>query len=216
MSNQPAVRSTRSYATLAAAIVVAAVIVSATLLATLVGAFTFTKTVPETVTTIETTTLTMTLAETSTSTTRTCTLVTPDFQHCPLPLGFTDSINDGEWNYTVMLNSTSVERGQTIHLVASLTKVGNGNITIDNFVEPFINPVVYSSNGTELWSWNPPEATYSNLVFPGGQTITQSMDIPALLFQAGYNYQLTVVPDFMTIENNMTTMTLQFAVTTAL
>ncbi len=142
-------------------------------------------------------------------------MVNPDFQYCPLPLGFTDSIEGGAWNYTVTVNSTSVERGQTIQLVARLTNCENcGNITIGNFVEPFIDPVVYSTNGTMLWSWNPTETTYSNFVFPGGQTITQTVDIPTLSFQAGYNYQLTVVPAFVTIgEGNVNTVTLQFSVT---
>ena len=212
MTNQPSVRSNRSYLTVAAAIVIAAVLISATIFATLGSSSTSTKTVPETTTITETSTLTSTstktvpetttITETSTltsvlsntSTTRTIQTCTDipnlSFMYCgsnPLRISEEFEASSGEWNFTVSINSSSVARGHPIQLIASLTNIGP-NETVKEFIQPFINPEVYAANGSELWQWNPPQTTSPNTTFPSGQTISQSMVIPTSQLHSGQTY----------------------------
>ena len=55
----------------------------------------------------------------------------------------------GSWNFTASISSNSVNRGETILLTTSLTNIGQ-NETISNYVEPYINPAVYTLNGTSM------------------------------------------------------------------
>jgi hypothetical protein len=225
MANPLPARSTRSYATLAVAIVVAAVIIAATLFATLGGAST--KTLPETITTTETSTLTPVLSSTSnTSTTKTIQTCTDipnlGFLYCSSnPLRITEEFGDASasWNFTMSINSTSVTPGHALLLEASLTNtnVEGSNATISEFIVPFINPEVYAASGTVLWQWNPPQTTSTNAAFPGGQTISQSLDIPTSELQAGQTYFLKVIPLTISLpppQNNLSD-TFQFVTTGA-
>jgi hypothetical protein len=224
MTNPLPARGTRSYKTLAAAIVVAAIITSATLFATLGSASKFTKTVPETVATTETSTLTPLISNTSsTKTTQTCTdIPNLGFLYCSSnPLRITEEFGDASasWNFTVSINSTWVTPNHPLLLEASLTNtdVEGSNATISEFIEPFINPEVYNTNGTILWQWNPQQTTSTDVTFPGGQTISQSLDIPTAQLQAGQAYFLKVIPLSISLPTPQSNLadTFQFSVGTA-
>ena len=124
------------------------------------------------------------------------------------------SIASGIWNFTVSINTNSPGQGQSVQLVAELTNIGSTNETITNFVEPYINPEVYTTNGTAVWAWDPPEVTWSTWTIPSGQTLMQTVNIPTSQLSAGQAYSIILVP--LTIPStpphiNMT-ITMQFSV----
>ncbi len=200
----------RRYTILAGAILIAAALVSASLLVALGGTSTVTNT------TTETATSTTTILSTSTSTTRTCTLNGPDVIFCITPLRVTEAFDlpSGTWNLTASINSSSVQQGHSVRLSATLTNQGS-NETIPEFVEPLFNPAVFAMNGTLVWQLNPPQSTSSNVLFPSGQTISQTMNIPTSKLEAGQTYSLVVVPLNITVASpgNVTLTAFQFCVT---
>ena len=123
---------------------------------------------------------------------------------CPSPCG--------SWNFTVTINSSSVIRGQTIELSAVLTNIAP-NQTINSWIGPYINPSVYSSNGTEAWAWDPPQVTYENMTIASGETFSQDVSIPTSHLVSGQSYFIEVAPlsiQFPTPNNY--TFTFQFSV----
>ena len=122
---------------------------------------------------------------------------------CPSPCG--------SWNFTVTINSSSVVRGQTIELVANLTNIAP-NQTINSWIVPYINPSVYSSNGTEVWAWYPPQH-YENMTIASGETFSQDVSIPTSQLVSGQSYFIQVAPlsiQFPTPNNY--TFTFEFSV----
>lgn len=189
---------------LVVAIIVAAVLVSATIFIALQGSSTITRT--------------QTVASTSTKGTLTCTINGPDVYDCVTPLRITEAFDfgSGAWNFTVSINATSVVRGQTIRLTASLTNAG-GNETVSQLVQPYINPEVVAPNGTIVWQWNAPQSIISNDIFPGGQTISQVVDVPTSELQTNQGYLLSVAPLYVAAPtpNNMSLTTFPFTVTSS-
>ena len=121
----------------------------------------------------------------------------------------------GSWNFTVTISSNSVPLGQSILLWANLTNIGP-SMTFGEFVRPYINPEVYAANGTEVWSWNPPQSTWPNWNITSGETTSQDVSIPTSQLVAGQSYYVTVAPisvQFPTPNNY--TFTFRFSVTPA-
>jgi hypothetical protein len=120
------------------------------------------------------------------------------------------------WNFTVSISSSAVEQGLSVQLVARLTNISPTNQTIQNYVEPYINPEVYASNGTAIWAWNPPEATWPTWTIPSGQTLTQTVNIPTSELSIGQTYTIKVAPlsQAITAQGNLT-ITIQFSVSGA-
>ena len=117
------------------------------------------------------------------------------------------------WNFTASINSSSVKAGQSILLLTSLTNVSPSNQTITPSVTPYINPSVYAMNGTELWAWNPMQATWPSYTVPSEQSITGNNVIPTSSLRAGQTYLIKVVPlsaQFLSPVNFA--LTLQFSV----
>lgn len=122
------------------------------------------------------------------------------------------------WNFTVSINSSSVEQGQSLQLVARLTNISPTNQTIQNYIEPYINPEVRASNGisngTTIWAWNPPETLWSTWTIPSGQTLVQTVDIPTSELSIGQTYAIEVTPlsgASFSGQGNLT-ITIQFSV----
>jgi hypothetical protein len=130
------------------------------------------------------------------STTRTCTVVygTNDFYslYCPEPLRISGT--NGPWNFTVTISTDSVTLGQSILLDANLTNTAGTNQTVNDWVVPFINPGVYSPNGTQLWGWNPPQRTLPNMTFANGQVVTESVRIPTSGLKSEQDYFIKLEP----------------------
>lgn len=159
-----------------------------------------------------------TIKTSSTTTIRTCTAIPAiSFMYCGSPLRisaygepgaspFGNSSYEGSWNFTVSISSNSVVQGQSIQLVADLTNVGPQNVTIKEFVKPFVNPAVYAIDGTILWQWNPSQSTWPNVIIASGQTISQDVSIPTSQLRSGQLYLIQLTP--LSIQfphpNNMT------------
>ncbi len=154
----------------------------------------------------------------------TCTAIPAiSYMYCPTPLRISaigspgaspnnESSSGGSWNFTASISSNSVSRGETILLETSLTNIGQ-NETIPNFVEPYINPAVFTMNGTQVWAWDPPQVTFLNSTVSSGQTITQQVSIQTSELMPGRSYLIEVMPlsiPFPTPNNN--TFSLQFSV----
>jgi len=152
-----------------------------------------------------TTSSSVTVTSQSQSAQVTCTAIAAiSYEYCPNPLRisavgspgatpFNQSDIDGTWNFTVTISSNSVTRGETIILVANLTNVGQ-NITFDQFVRPYINPIVTAANGTEVWAWDPPQSTWPNWKIASGETTSEQIRIPTSQLQRGQSYFINVAP----------------------
>jgi hypothetical protein len=121
------------------------------------------------------------------------------------------SISNDVWNFTVLINTNSPERGQPMQLTTMLTNVGSTSQTISDFVGPYINPRVYATDGTQVWAWNPPQLTYVNYTFAGGQTLSQSVSIPTSQLGSGQTYSIEVAPIPIKTQGNLS-ITMQFSV----
>lgn len=123
------------------------------------------------------------------------------------------SASGSGWNFIASINSSSVEAGQLILLMASLVNTYSSNQTIAPYVNPYINPSVYATNGTELWAWNPPQATWPSMTVTSGQDISGKVVIPTSQLHAGQVYLIKVVPlstQFLSPDNFA--LTFQFSV----
>lgn len=116
-----------------------------------------------------------------------------------------------QWNFTVYIDTNSPKQGQPIQLVATLTNIASANQTVTDFVDPYINPGVYTSNGTEVWAWNPPAVTFLDETIASDQSISQNVTIPTSQLIAGQTYDIRVAPLFTTTQGNLT-ITMQFSV----
>ncbi len=83
----------------------------------------------------------------------------------------------GPWNYTVSINATLVNRGQSIFVVGSLTYLGPSNTTITRGT-PFLSLSVYDSSGKLVWVFGPSFATFPNVPMIRGEKFTVGACIP--------------------------------------
>lgn len=120
------------------------------------------------------------------------------------------SASNSIWNFVASINATTVGFGQSILLVANLTNTSPSNQTIRPYVQPFINPSVINANGTEVWAWNPPEATWRNTNVTSGQSLSEEVVIPTFDFRAGV-YRIEVAPLSSQFSNTFN-LTLRFSV----
>jgi hypothetical protein len=124
------------------------------------------------------------------------------------------SASVSNWRFIASINATTVEVGQSLHLWANLTNTSPSNQTIRPFVGPYITSRVVASNGTVVWTWEPPEVTWPNWNVTGGQTLSQNVDIPTTNFRAG-SYAVEVTPlsqDFGQIVSDNFNLTLRFTI----
>lgn len=98
------------------------------------------------------------------------------------------------WTFSATINSSSINVGQPILLEVSLMNTASANQTLQRIVEPFIDPGVYNSNGTEVWNWNPPQITRLNLTVASGQVLGGKVIIPTSTLQSGQTYVIKVMP----------------------
>lgn len=119
------------------------------------------------------------------------------------------SSSDSIWNFVVSINATTVKYGQPLLLVANLTNTSPSSQTIRPYPQPFINPSVLSSNGTMVWAWDPPVATWPNWNVTSGQTLSAEVVIPTGFPQGVY--QIDVAPLSSQFPNTFN-LTLHFSV----
>lgn len=162
--------------------------------------------------------------QSNTETQATCTTVPAiSYLYCPSPLRisavgspgatpFSCPAPCGSWNFTATINSTSVVKGQSILLWANLTNLGP-NETFNQWIGPYINPMVTNSAGVQVWAWDPPAVMFGNFTVKSGETISQDVDIPTAALIPGQSYFISVTPlslQFPTPNNY--TFTFEFSV----
>jgi hypothetical protein len=99
---------------------------------------------------------------------------------------------NGDWNFTVTLNSTTVERGRVIAALLNLTNISGQNQAV-HVVGPLYNPTVYSQNGTAVWCSCPSEFTFDTTWTPG-PGVAQKWDILTSTLPSGQTYVLNIWP----------------------
>ena len=104
------------------------------------------------------------------------------------------TVSNSEWNFTASINVTSVHLGQSLVLTTELTNTSPYNQTISPYVNPYIDPGVYESNGTQVWAWNPMQATWPNINVTSGQSLSGMVVIPTSSLSPGQTYTIKVVP----------------------
>ncbi len=80
----------------------------------------------------------------------------------------------GAWNYTIMLNSTTVARGETIQLSANLSNVSNENQVV-TIGRPTILVSVNRLNGGTIWAYQPLQSTWPNVTVTSGQSLFRAV-----------------------------------------
>ncbi|MGH2640006.1 MAG: hypothetical protein ACRDF4_12120 [Rhabdochlamydiaceae bacterium] len=128
-------------------------------------------------------------------------------------VGNTSSIQNSVWDFTVYINATRIVRGQSVELIASLRNISPNNQTISQYIAPYINPQMYSPNGTGSWARDPPAVTFRNYTMTPGQILKQVVNIPTSELSSGQTCVIGVAPSsqgFLS-EGNLT-ITMQFSV----
>jgi len=123
------------------------------------------------------------------------------------------SVGNTIWSFSAFLTSDSVAQGEPLQLTAILTNINPASQNITDFVQPTIYPTVYSSNGTMLWTWEPPQVTWPNRTISSGQSLTlQSLSIPTTQLSINQTYSIRI--DTLSIPTAMNlSLTLQFQIT---
>ena len=191
---------TRSYARLAVAVVITAVVVSASALSYSSLEATVTKTGTTTVfntsTVISTSTIVKTLASTNSITTTsagsyTSTIASTSDQSQAGQVSFYRT--DGDWNFSVTLSSAVLQEGQPIDAYINVTNISGQTQTVHE-VNPIINPVIYSENGTIVWAWDPPQINFITNVTSLPGTSDGPFVIPTSNLSPGEVYTLSIWP----------------------
>jgi len=133
---------------------------------------------------------------TGTSTTRTCTdIPNLSYMYCggSLRISAVGQAGGGTWNFTATVSSDVAVQGQTVQLVANLTNIGQ-NITLGEWVEPYINPSVNSANGTQVWAWDPSQITLAHESIYAGETISEVVNISTSQLVPGQPYLVELAP----------------------
>jgi hypothetical protein len=72
----------------------------------------------------------------------------------------------GQWSYSVLVNSTSVDEGAALLVFGDLTYRGQTNTTIDE-TDPIDLLAVFNSTGGMVWEYTPSEVNFDATITPG-------------------------------------------------
>lgn len=170
--------NSRAFGSTSAALLVVVVVLAAILTYTVATPQQVTRTSTSTVT--QSSTVTVTVASTSAS----------SFTGSPGPVTFYRT--NGDWNFTVILNSTLVTRGQVVAALLNLTNISGQNQTV-HVTGPLYTPTIHSLNGTSLWcDCRSGVNLQTNWTYGPGRV--QQWDIPTSSLQSGRSYILSVEP----------------------
>jgi hypothetical protein len=101
--------------------------------------------------------------------------------------------SDGDWNFSVILGSSVVPKGEPIEANATLTDI-SGQDQLVYQAGPFINPVIYSKNGTQVWASDSFQI-HSGANYTAGESTGPDLDnIPTLNLTVGQSYILSIWP----------------------
>jgi hypothetical protein len=197
-------QSSRGYTRLALAIILASVLIAASLFL----AINTTKTVTDTTTMTPTcpppssgtapfcySTVSVTTVNQTVTTTLTSSCDRSSGTGCiasTTPVNLTTS--DGDWKFEMQLNSSVVPAEQEIGYTCYLTNISNRTQTID-LANPISDPSLYTQQGREAWSYEPPGVTNAIQAVPPGGVFSLELNIPTSGLQAGEAYTLTSSPN---------------------
>jgi hypothetical protein len=191
-------KPTQNFTRLAIAIIIAAVVISASVL----SYSSFQSTITRTTTTNSTLTFTSvgTITETATVTrsvtisvtgTSSATVTTTSSASQTGQVTFYRT--NGDWNFSLTLSSLTVPKGQPIDAYVNVTNI-SGQTQRVHEVNPIINPVIYSENGTYIWAWNPPGINFFANITSGGGPSGGPFVIQTSNLSVGQNYILRIFP----------------------
>jgi len=103
------------------------------------------------------------------------------------------SRSNGEWVFSIRLQNSLLAMGQDYALSYNLTNISGQPQTVHE-VNPLVNPIIYSANGSIVWAWNPP--TYNGIATIPSKAGNWSapLEIPTSALSAGQKYVLSVYP----------------------
>jgi hypothetical protein len=105
----------------------------------------------------------------------------------------------GGWKFRVLLNATTISRGQAIGYSCYLTNTSNHTQTII-VVTPLSNPTVYTQGDQQVWMLDGSEMNSAQSI-SAGQTLNCHATIPTSELQAGQTYILSSSPGVLTDTN---------------
>ncbi len=103
------------------------------------------------------------------------------------------SRNNGDWVFSIRLQNSLLAFGQYFALSYNLTNISGQPQTV-HFVNPLINPAIYSTNGTLVWAWNPPTYNGIETIPNKAGNWSSPLDIPASALSTSQKYVLSVFP----------------------
>jgi len=103
------------------------------------------------------------------------------------------SRSNGDWVFSIRLQKPLLSMGQEFALSYNLTNISGQPQTVHE-VNPLVNPIIYSANGSIVWAWNPP--TYNGIATIPSKAGNWSapLEIPTSALSAGQKYVLSVYP----------------------
>jgi hypothetical protein len=103
------------------------------------------------------------------------------------------SQSNGDWAFSIRLQNSLLAMGQEFALSYNLTNISGQPQTV-HAVNPLVNPIIYSANGTVVWAWNPPTYNGITTIPSKAGNWSEPLDIPTSALSAGQKYVLSVYP----------------------
>lgn len=103
------------------------------------------------------------------------------------------SRSNGDWVFSIRLQNSLLAFGQEFALSYNLTNISGQPQTV-HFVNPLINPTIYSANGTVVWAWNPPTYNGVETIPNKAGNWSAPLDIPTSALLTSQKYVLSVLP----------------------
>ena len=123
---------------------------------------------------------------------------------CPAAYPSQALLSSSTWKFSASINMSLASVGEPILLDAAITNISHLNQTISPYVDPPFNPIVYDTNGTKVWAWNPPLVTWLDWNVTSGQSIGVDVTIPTADLTAGQSYFVDVAPISSQFPQNFT------------
>jgi hypothetical protein len=102
------------------------------------------------------------------------------------------SQSNRNWTFSISVGSSTIARNQELALSYNLTNITGLPQTV-HVVNPLVNPVIYSTNGSQVWAWDPPSMNYVTVIPKAGE-LTGSVAIPTSNLSADQEYVLSASP----------------------
>jgi len=103
------------------------------------------------------------------------------------------SRSNGDWVFSIRLQNSLISMGQEFALSYNLTNISGQPQTVHE-VNPLIDPIIYSANGTVVWAWHPSDMNFITTIPSKAGNWSEPLDIPTSALSTGQKYVLSVYP----------------------